>query len=424
VAGLESQQIDHRMTGEWFRRLVEHAPDAILVLTNERLCYVNAAAVQWMAAQTSDDLIGRHITEVLDPGAIPLMRSANAALREIGEASVAFDAKILRLDGATRTVEAVSVLTLWGGEAAHQIILRDGSARMATRRFEAVMESLDEGVVVVRVDGRITLINAAAMRIYGIGAEAATGDFAGQAAVAAVYDADGNPVPPDQRPAARGAGKVVECSGQVYGVDMPTGERKWMRTSARLLDSDDPASDVLVSFSDITAEREDLDRLVYQANHDPLTGLPNRAFVLRRISEALASADCGRLRGVLFIDLDDLKTTNDTLGHEAGDDLLNAAATRLRQAVGSTDIVGRHGGDEFVLLVYGDATRGELDDLVSRLRVRLAEPVDIAGTSVPIRASVGIVEVERDDRRSAEAILRDADRAMYKAKRAGRGQGR
>ena len=74
--------------------------------------------------------------------------------------------------------------------------------------------------------------------------------------------------------------------------------------------------------------------------------------------------------------------------------------------------------------VGGDATRGELDDLVSGLRVRLAEPVDIADTSVPIRASVGIVEVARDDRRSAEAILRDADRAMYKAKRSSRGQGR
>jgi diguanylate cyclase (GGDEF)-like protein/PAS domain S-box-containing protein len=424
VARLESQQIDNRMTGEWFRRLVEHAPDAILVLTNERLRYVNAAAVQWMAAQSSDELIGRHITDILEPDAIPQMRSANAALREIGQSSDAFDVQLLRVDGAMLTVEAVSVSTMWGGEPAYQIVLRDVSARMANLRFEAIMESLDEGVMVVRIDGRITLINAAAMRIYGLGAEAAPGDFAKQAAAAAVYDADGNPVPPDHRPAARAAGKAVECSGQVFGVDMPTGERKWMRTSARLLDSDDPASDVLVSFFDITAEHEDLDRLVYQANHDPLTGLPNRAFVLRKISEALASTDCGRLRAVLFIDLDDLKTTNDTLGHEAGDDLLNAAATRLRKAVGSTDIVGRHGGDEFVLLVYGDATRGELDDLVSRLRVRLAEPVDIAETSVPIRASVGIVEVARDDRRSAEAILRDADRAMYKAKRAGRGQGR
>jgi diguanylate cyclase (GGDEF)-like protein/PAS domain S-box-containing protein len=292
--------------------------------------------------------------------------------------------------------------------------------RMTGEWFRHVIESLDDGVMVVRIDGRITLINAAAMRIYGLGVEAATGDFVRQAAAAAVYDADGNAVPPALRPGARAAGNVVECSGQVYGVDMPTGVRKWMRTSARLLDPGDPDSDVLVSFADITAEREDLDRLVHQANHDQLTGLPNRAFVLRKISEALASADCGRLRAVLFIDLDDLKTTNDTLGHEAGDDLLNAAAMCLRQAVGASDIVGRHGGDEFVLLVYGDATRGELDGLVGRLRGRLAEPVDIADTSVPICASVGVVEVERDDRRSAEAILRDADRAMYKAKRAGR----
>jgi diguanylate cyclase (GGDEF)-like protein/PAS domain S-box-containing protein len=378
---------------------------------------VNAAAVQWIAAQTSDDLLGRHITDILEPAAIAQMRSANAALREIGEVSVAFEARILRLDGAARSVEVVSVSTLWNGERAHQLIFR-------AQRFEAVIESLDEGVMVVRNDGHIKLVNAAAMHIYGLGAEGVIGDFSRRAAAATVYDTDGRPVPPELRPAARSAGKVVECSRKVYGVDMPTGERKWMRTSARLLEPDDPESDLLVSFSDITAEREDLDRLVYQANHDPLTGLPNRAFVLREISEALASVDCGRLRAVLFIDLDDLKATNDTLGHEAGDDLLNAAAARLRQAVGSADIVGRHGGDEFVLLIYGDASRGELDDLVSRLRVRLAEPADIAETSVPIRASVGIVEVERDDRRSAEAILRDADRAMYKAKRAGRAQGR
>ena len=100
---------------------------------------------------------------------------------------------------------------------------------------------------------------------------------------------------------------------------------------------------------------------------------------------------------MLFIDLDDLKTTNDTLGHEAGDDLLNAAATRLRQAVGSMDVVGRHGGDEFVLLVDGDATRGELDDLVRRLRVRLRTVV-LAETAVPFSTSIGIVDGRGDPR--------------------------
>jgi diguanylate cyclase (GGDEF)-like protein/PAS domain S-box-containing protein len=424
VARLQSQQIDHWMTGEWYRRLVELAPDAILVLTNERLSYVNPAAVQCMAAQSSDELIGRHINDVLDANAIAVLRSANAALREIGEVSADFEAKIRRRDGATRSVSVVSVLTQWEGRPAYQVIFRDARSSMTSQRFSAVIDSLDDGVMLVRADGHITLVNAAALHIYGLGPDAAIGDFVRKAAAAAVYDVDGNPVPPELRPAARVAGNAVQCSGQVYGVDMPTGERKWMRTSARLLDADDPGSDVLVAFSDITSEREDLDRLVYQANHDPLTGLPNRAFVLRKISEALASDECGHLRGVLFIDLDDLKTTNDTLGHEAGDDLLNAAAARLRLAVGPADVVGRHGGDEFVLLIYGDATRAELDDLVSRLRVRLAAPVDIADTSVPIRASVGIVEVDRDDSRSAEAILRAADRAMYKAKRAGRGQGR
>jgi diguanylate cyclase (GGDEF)-like protein len=227
-------------------------------------------------------------------------------------------------------------------------------------------------------------------------------------------------VPPESRPGSRVLG-AVEVTKQIYGVDMGDGRRTWLLTSAQLLEPDADASDMVVSFSDITSEREDLDRLIYQANHDPLTGLPNRAFVLRRITEALASSDRGRLRAVLFIDLDDLKSTNDTLGHKAGDDLLNAAAARLRQAIGRRDVVGRHGGDEFVLLIYGDTARRDLQALVSRLRRRLAEPVAIADTAVPIRASIGIVEVDGAEARTAEEILRDADRAMYKAKRAGRG---
>jgi diguanylate cyclase (GGDEF)-like protein len=235
-----------------------------------------------------------------------------------------------------------------------------------------------------------------------------------------IYDADGNPVTPQLRPVAQLFRTGVSFSKQVYGTQLPNGERRWMLSSGSLLNPDVPAdSDMLFSFSDITAERAGLERLVHQANHDPLTGLPNRGFVLRRIADALAATD-GRLHAVLFIDLDDLKTTNDTLGHNAGDDLLRAAAARLRQAVGPDDVVGRHGGDEFVVLIYGVGTGGELDSLVDRLRDRLAEPVVVAGTTTPIRASVGLVEVRHDDARTAEEILRDADRAMYTAKRGGR----
>jgi diguanylate cyclase (GGDEF)-like protein len=298
---------------------------------------------------------------------------------------------------------------------------RDPSCR-AERHFKAFLELLDEGVIVLRKDGTITYINPAAMRIVGLGPEHSAAEFATWTAALPLYDADGTLIPPQVRPVERLFRTGVPYSKEVYGTELPNGERRWLLASGCLLNPDDPAhSEGLFSFSDITTERAAVEQLAYQANHDPLTGLPNRGFVLRRITEALSAADEARLRAVLFIDLDDLKTTNDTLGHEAGDDLLGTAAARLRQAVGPGDVVGRHGGDEFVALLFGETTRDELNALVDRLRVRLAEPVVIAETTTPIRASVGVVEVQHGDERAAEEILRDADRAMYKAKRAGRG---
>jgi diguanylate cyclase (GGDEF)-like protein len=315
-------------------------------------------------------------------------------------------------------------------ERFHPLVDRDVSAqkpardppRRAVRHFKAIVELLDDGVVILRRDGHITYLNPAALRIVGLGPGHNAAEFATWTASLPIYDADGVPVPPQLRPVAQLFRTGVAFSKQVYGTELPNGQRRWMLASGRLLNPDAPAdSDILFSFSDITAERAAVEQLAYQANHDPLTGLPNRGFVLRRISEALATTDGARLRAVLFIDLDDLKTTNDTLGHEAGDDLLGAAAARLRQAVGQGNVVGRHGGDEFVVLLFDETTRDELNALVDRLRVQLAEPVAIAETTTPIRASVGLVEVHHDDERAAEEILRDADRAMYKAKRAGRG---
>lgn len=279
--------------------------------------------------------------------------------------------------------------------------------------FESLVEMLDEGVVVVRRDGSVRYINPAALRAYGFTTRLEATNFAMQTLSLQWYDADGDRMPFDRLPLTQTFHKGVPISREVFGTDLPNGERRWMLVSARLINPDDPMeSDVLVSFSDITEEHTRLDRLVYQANHDPLTGLPNRAFVLRRITEALALPDGDSLRAVLFVDLDDLKTTNDTLGHDAGDELLNAAAARLRQAVGTADVVGRLGGDEFVLLIFGGGE--DIDSVVDRMEELLADPL------MPISASVGVVEVTSGDRRSAEEILRDADRAMYAAKRAGR----
>jgi diguanylate cyclase (GGDEF)-like protein len=129
------------------------------------------------------------------------------------------------------------------------------------------------------------------------------------------------------------------------------------------------------------------------------------------------------VRAVLFIDVDNLKTMNDTLGHTAGDDLLRAAAQRLLRAVAPDDVVGRFGGDGFVILVFGEATSGELQDLVGRVRLELATPMSADATSGAIHAGIGVVDVHQDDQRTAKGILFDADRAMYEAKRARRRRG-
>ncbi len=294
--------------------------------------------------------------------------------------------------------------------------------RRAEQHFEAVVGSMAEGVIVMDKDGRIKSINPAAVHIMGTGAEHIGRDFFEITGRSPFYDYDGVNIPPELRPARTVLRTGVPFFNRVFGFDRLGTDRIWLLSSCRLLDPETPGqSDMLMSFSDVTAERALADKTMFFATHDALTELPNRVSVLRRLKKALrTTADGEPLRWVLFIDLDDLKATNDTLGHTAGDELLRAAARCLRRVVAPDDVVGRLGGDEFVVLVFRDVARGELDDMIERIRVKLAMPVSVGATSVPITASIGVVEVNRDDQRTPDEILRDADLAMYEAKRARR----
>ncbi|WP_163549520.1 diguanylate cyclase domain-containing protein [Candidatus Frankia nodulisporulans] len=161
-------------------------------------------------------------------------------------------------------------------------------------------------------------------------------------------------------------------------------------------------------------------RLHWQAFHDPLTGLANRALFGQRIAHALSDqARNGLSLAVLYVDLDDFKQVNDTLGHGAGDRLLQLTAARLTRAVRAGDTVSRLGGDEFaILLVPGSEAPATVG---SRVLTAVRAPALLAGTRHSVRASLGLVVAEAAEELSAELLLHRADAAMYAAKRTGKG---
>lgn len=184
---------------------------------------------------------------------------------------------------------------------------------------------------------------------------------------------------------------------------------------------------LLFNSRDVTERVRLQAQLQHNAEHDPLTDLPNRSLFTKRVGEALGGRRVtDRGTAVLFIDLDGFKAVNDTIGHQAGDELLVQAGRRLAESVRSGDTASRLGGDEFAALIVGDGDRdraareGNIFDLADRLRLRLSDPYTIDGQEVRVAASIGVAFAEPGI--TAGELLRNADLAMYRAKAAGKGR--
>lgn len=189
---------------------------------------------------------------------------------------------------------------------------------------------------------------------------------------------------------------------------------------------DDPAvRGIVVTAHDVTQLRSFEARLVHQALHDELTGLANRHHFAERVQtavdetvEALANGSPdAKTSGVLFIDLDDFKTINDSLGHHAGDRLLRTIGRRLAQLTGARGLAARLGGDEFAILLDDASDRGVVEQFVSELLAVIARPINLGEKVISVTASVGIALSQND---SADVIMRNADTAMFIAKAEGK----
>ena len=208
--------------------------------------------------------------------------------------------------------------------------------------------------------------------------------------------------------------------------DSSTGEARWFQTVKTPLTSpanelpDEESRRLLGVATDITERKMLEERLEYQAFHDSLTDLPNRALFTDRLRHVLAGArrQGGRV-AVLFLDLDNFKATNDSLGHEMGDKLLLSVAERLKKCLRPGDTVARFSGDEFTLLLENVTNVEEAERVAERILEELRYPISLNGQEVFATASIGIA-LSSLDTQQPEDLLRRADMAMYKAKNAGK----
>jgi diguanylate cyclase (GGDEF)-like protein/PAS domain S-box-containing protein len=280
-------------------------------------------------------------------------------------------------------------------------------------RFRSLVQNASDVVTILAPDTTVTYASTAAKQVWAMDPEA----LLGTQAFALVH--------PDDIPAARAhlADALKQPATNITTeLRIQHGDGSWRdcKVVANNLLQQPAVAGVVVTYSDITERKQFEQQLKQLAFHDSLTGLPNRALFSDRLEQALAHGDRDfRPVGVLFLDVDNFKVVNDSLGHQQGDALLTEMAARIRDCVRAEDTVARLGGDEFTVLLEGVSTDAAATEMAERIVNALSRPIVLERREVFVTVSIGVaLSAPRHD--SPDTLLRNADLAMYRAKSDGK----
>jgi diguanylate cyclase (GGDEF)-like protein/PAS domain S-box-containing protein len=411
-----------------FRSVFDHAPIGVAVVSldgqylrvNRSLCEILGYPEEELQALTWQ--------EITHPDDLATSLAYGHRIKEGKCPKYHLDKRFLHADGHTVWASLnVSLVKDSEGEPIYfvsqiQDITERKRAEEALNRLshqhEMVLKSAGEGIFGLDLEGYATFVNPTAANITGWDAD----NLLGRSLHDALHHTkpDGAPYPKEECPiyAAFTTGATHSRDDEVFwrkdGTSFPV---EYVSTP---ISEDGEIAGAVVTFRDITERKALEDQLRHQAFYDPLTGLPNRALFMDRLEHALTRANRrGSKVGVLFMDLDNFKVINDSLGHKAGDQLLTAVAERLKVNLRPEDTAARLGGDEFTILVEDVTSLGDVAQIAERIAEILQPPFILEDQEVFATVSIGIALNNSTQEQPAD-LLRHADLAMYRAKHRGK----
>jgi diguanylate cyclase (GGDEF)-like protein/PAS domain S-box-containing protein len=333
---------------------------------------------------------------------------------ELGETLGVFDrmlpARTTHVMAAIETALAIVVLVL---VARSQREKEEAEARErdTRERFRALVQHASDGIIVIEDGGRVMYASPAAEHILGIEGDAL-----------AAFDPTW--IDADHVDAVVEIFRMLrECPGAVEAIEVPLarsdGTSRWVEVHITNLIDSPAVGGYVCNLRDIGERHVAQLKLLHDARHDTLTRLPNRRSFMDRLEQAWITARADSALAALFVDVDNFKSINDGCGHDTGDQALVTVADELTRLVRPTDMVARFGGDEFIVLLEDVAPPEMAFEIAERITKALSGPRVINGHEIVLSVSVGVsTAVCRDG--DYEDLLREADRAMYLSKQAGR----
>lgn len=364
---------------------------------------------EWRDATRAGERLQTECRFLRGDGSVVWVRVNGAAMRDGTQAR-----------GYVQTVEDISA------RKSKELVSRAAETTLPTpaaspereRRAELTLDAIGEAVLTTDLSGHVTYLNRMGETMTGW----ARDDALGRPLAEVFRIVNGTTGQVAEDPAQRA---VVEDRTVVLATDCVLVRRDGKEcaiedSAAPIHDRHGRVAGAVIVFHDVSRSLATALKMSHLAQHDALTGLPNRLLLSERLSQAIGLARRHRRQvALLFLDLDGFKRVNDTLGHAVGDRLLQSVADRLVQCVRATDTVCRHGGDEFVILLAEIERPRDAAKVAGKLRAALAAPHLAGGHALHVTASIGI-GIYPDDGTDADTVMQNADAAMYRAKAAGR----